>query len=639
VSGADREPGPGPAAAADPEGSGPPVRPAPGPAGYPGIAISLALVTVAVFLPSVWNGFVWDDELNFTANPAYRGLGWRQLAWMATAVHMGHYIPLAWLTFGLDYTLWGMNPAGYHLTNVVLHSVNAVLFYVLSRRVLRRASSLDGPALYAAAGIAALFFAVHPLRAESVAWVTERRDTLSALFFLLTVLAYLAAAEARDRRRRWLLVASVGAYLLALASKSIVMTTPAILVLLDVYPLRRLGPGWRDWFRRPALSVWLEKIPYAVLTLLSAAMAYHAQMVVTTLGTYPWLTRVAAAFFGLWLYVVKTLLPVRLSPLYEIPVPLHPLEPRFLGSFVGVLALTVAALVLRRRWPAGLAVWLFYGIVLAPVSGIAVRAGFQLTADRYSYLAGLGWALLVGGAAGALVRAWRRGALRPWVAGAAVALGVAWFLAMGALTWQQVQVWRSTESLWRHAVAATPECAICRNNLGVSLLRRGAPLEAIEQFREAAAIRPDRSPIYVTNVGLAHAKLGNWDEAVRQYRLVLDGYPDETDVRNALSVALRRQGKPEEALEQLRIGTVVAPNDATAHANLAFALQGDGKFREAAPYFRRAVELRPRATGLRYALVQAYLSSGDRQRARAEYEVLRRLDPQLASRVGAAFGD
>src|SRR2546421_6839236 len=218
--------------------------------------VAIAVITVAVFAPALWYGFVlWDDDRNLLSNPHYRGLGWGQARWAFTSAVMGHWIPVTWLTFGLDYALWGMNAFGYHLTNVLLHAANGVLVYVLALRLLQLTLTAARPGpVRVGAVVAALFFAVHPLRVESVAWVTERRDVLSALFYLLTVLAYLKACAADGpSRRRWRL-ASIGAYALGLLSKSLIMSLPLVLLVLDVYPLRRARGRWR--------VILLEKLPY-----------------------------------------------------------------------------------------------------------------------------------------------------------------------------------------------------------------------------------------------------------------------------------------------------------------------------------------------------------------------------------------
>src|SRR6267378_1919037 len=241
----------------------------------------LALVSFVVFVPALEGGFLnWDDDQNFVDNPNYRGLGVSQLRWMFTTFLMGHYIPLTWMTLGLDYVVWGMNPVGYHLTNLLLHAANAVLFYFMALRLLRASvpgGYADGSwALTLGSGFATLLFAVHPLRAESVAWITERRDVLSGLFYLAAVVAYLrycdGAVPEGSRTRKWYW-ASLGLFVLALLSKAMAVTLPVILLTLDVYPLRRLGGG-RPW--ATSRAVVTEKLPFFVLSLAAGVIALVA---------------------------------------------------------------------------------------------------------------------------------------------------------------------------------------------------------------------------------------------------------------------------------------------------------------------------------------------------------------------------
>src|SRR6267378_561449 len=202
------------------------------------IPLAIVLAVVVVFAVGLRNEFVqWDDPTNLVENPHFRGLAPRNLAWMFTTTLLGHYIPVTWLSFGLDYVLWGMEPAGYHFTNLLLHAANAVLVYWVTKRLLAAARPSASPtALRAGAAVAALFFAIHPLRAESVAWATKRRDVLSGLLFLTSVLTYLRAAGAEGARRRRWLAAAVAAFALAMLAKSIVMTLPLLLIVLDWYP-------------------------------------------------------------------------------------------------------------------------------------------------------------------------------------------------------------------------------------------------------------------------------------------------------------------------------------------------------------------------------------------------------------------
>lgn len=226
----------------------------------------VGLLTVLAFLPTAHNQFVsWDDGQTFLENPHYRGLAWPQLRWMWTTFHMGHYSPLTWMTFGADYVLWGMNPGGYHLTSLLLHAATAVAFYAMVLRILTSAlpDRIDRrQTLWLAAGFAALLFALHPLRVEAVAWVTGRRDALLGLFSVLTVLAYLRSCERTERGRRWYGL-SIALFGCALLSKSMAVSLPVVLLILDVYPLRRLG-GSVGWWSRVARRVYLEKVPFVL---------------------------------------------------------------------------------------------------------------------------------------------------------------------------------------------------------------------------------------------------------------------------------------------------------------------------------------------------------------------------------------
>ena len=372
----------------------------------------IAFLTFLVFLPGVFGDFLlWDDDKNYLDHLSWRGLGPRQLVWMFTSFHMGHYHPLTWLTLGVDYVLWGMNPVGYHLTSLLLHSATAVAFFFVARRLIALGTDdrVGEAALRIGAAGAALLFGVHPLRAESVVWLSERRDTLSGLFYVLSVLAYLRWVDAGGRRR-WYWTA-VTLFACGLLSKALVVTLPVVLVILDVFPLRRLG-GAAGWFGRTAWPVWTEKLPFAVLALAGTVVAFVAR---APLGAAPSIydvdamSRVIISVYGLTFYVWKTLFPFGLSPLYELPSYLYLLAPWLLASYAFVASASVTAVVVRRRWPAFTAAACAYVVTLLPIIGI-VQSGPQITADRYTYLACLGWAIVFGaGLAWLAQRCVRRG--------------------------------------------------------------------------------------------------------------------------------------------------------------------------------------------------------------------------------------
>jgi hypothetical protein len=471
--------------------------------------LAVAIVPCLVFLPAIANGYVWDDHFNFIANRGYRGLGWTHLTWMLTSAHLAHWIPVTWLTLGFDYAMWGMAPAGYHLTSIVFHAANAAIVYLIARRLLRAAAPATPHAvMVAAAAVAALFFSIHPLRVESVAWITERRDVVSGLFFLLALLAYLRAWDPGRRTSRWLAI-SVACFQFGVLSKSIVVTLPVVLLILDVYPLRRLNPSVRTWATPANRRVFLEKLPYVPMIVLGSFVAistFGRDGALTSLERLSLVDRVTMMSYGAFFYVWKTAVPFGLSPLYELSQTISPLAVQFLVANVGTLSLTLLFVALRRRWPAGLAAWLVYLCILTPVSG-AMHNGRHLVADRNTYLACLPWAILVGGALSALLRGRLAGVTgRPMARLASVGIA-GWLLTLAVVSAHQTTIWRDDESLWRHALVMDARCFSCHHNLGTALMAKGMTAEAIEHFNAAVALR-SRSPVPHGALVLAHLASG-----------------------------------------------------------------------------------------------------------------------------------
>jgi tetratricopeptide (TPR) repeat protein len=565
----------------------PGLRP-PYPAWVHWLPLGIALLTFASFLPALHNQLNWDDDVNLVNNPHYRGLGWTQLRWMWTTFHMGHWIPLTWMTLGLDYLLWGMKPLGYHLTSLLLHATTAVVFYSVALRILglaRPAPVEHGhTSLALAAGFAALLFALHPLRVESVAWATERRDVLSGLFYLLALLAYLRACERGEPSRRWYWT-SVALFACALLSKSIAVSLPVVLLILDVYPLRRLGEA-RGWCGEPARRVYVEKIPFVLLAAAASAIAFLALgrlNNMTSLEALSVLGRLAVSAYGLAFYLWKMLVPLNLSPLYELPATVNPSATPFILSYAVVVALTALAVALRRRWPGLPAVWLAYVVILLPVLGI-FHNGPQIAADRYTYLAGLGWAMLAGAG---LLSSWH--AVRLLLPG--FALGV--LVGLGVLTWHQAQVWHDSETLWTHAVAIDPQSSSnAQNNWGAALADQGLPAEAIEHYRQALQIRPDYADAHF-NWGVALAQQGQPAEAIEHYQQALQIKPEYAAAHYNWGNARARQGQPAEAIEHYQQALQIKPDYADAHHNLGVALAQQGRLAEAIEHYQQAVHIKP----------------------------------------------
>ncbi len=516
-----------------------------------GLAFALATAVIASFLPALGNEFVdWDDDLNLTDNAAYRGFSPVHLRWMFTTMHGGHYQPLSWLTFALDHALWGMDPTGYHLTNVALHAANALVVYGLFVALLRAAAETRGAPLHVAAAFGAAFFALHPLRVESVAWASERRDVLSGLFYLLALFAYVRMSRAHAAARAWML-ASLGCLALSLLAKAWGITFPLVLLILDAYPLRRLHTRARH--------VIVEKLPYAVLALAAAVPAFVAQRAVEemrTLAEHGVTARIAQASYGLIFYLGKTVLPLHLSPAYLLEPALDPTAPRYALSVIAVGAVTGGLIALRRRWPWALAAWACYAVILAPVLGFA-QTGPQLVADRYTYLACLPWALLL--AAGWL----RLREIRPQPGLERVGIGVATILvvALGVLTFRQTLRWRDSETLWTHVLAVDPRNYVAYTNRGWA---RTDPDAAIADYSAAIAVNP--------RYYLAHFNRGN---------------------------ALHARGDFAGAIADFTTAITLLPRDPKAYYNRGWSREARGEWADAAADYARALEMAP--VGWRWA--------------------------------------
>ena len=607
--------------------SHPPGRPASGsPTARAALAV-LAIVFLA-FLPTLRHEFVdWDDTDNFVRNQNYRGLGSDQIRWMFTTFHMGHFQPLTWLTLGFDYT-WaqaflgdGMDARAYHATNTLLHALNAFLFVFVARRLLALAplTRAARPApLVLAAAFAGLLFGVHPLRVESVAWVTERRDLLSSFFFLAAVLAYLRFAGAgRHHDRRWLAL-TFAAFVLGLLSKVSVVVLPIALLVLDWYPLGRMRP-------RTIRRAVYEKIPFLALSLifgLVAAIGQARNHWLYPLAEHPLPARIAQSFYGLVFYIMKTIAPVGLLPIYEMRFPVNPFEPRFIAAAAVVLAAALLLVRYRRRVPSLVAAALVYAVVLAPVIGIA-QNGSQIVADRYSYLACLGWAVVAAG--GALALALRRPPLaRPLAAAALVVV-----VGLSVLTWRQCLVWRSTESLWTYTAARAPESSIARNGYGYVLLSQGRITEAIPHLRQAVAIQPSNEKAHA-NLWRALRRSGDEEALIAAYRESIRLRPTLSDAHFNLGNALVRRNEVDTAIRSYEEAVRLRPDVASYHGALAKAYHEIGDLAGAERENRRALELDPRLAIARVNLAITLRAAGRLPEGIAELERTLSIEPAHA---------
>ncbi len=528
----------------------------------------VGVAALLVFLPVLELGFHWDDADLLLNNPYYRGLDLSRLKWMWTTTHMGHYVPLAWMSLALDHALWGLRPGGYHLTNLLLHALNAVLFCFLAARLLKPRTDEEKEILPWAAAWAALLFAVHPLRVESVAWITERRGLLSGAFCFASVLCYLRAFDGPASPRKGL-AASFVFFILAALSKEIVMVLPLALLALDVYPLGRLDRADGRAFRQ---ALWEKRWFFLVggLAAAAGALAQIHQNIALPFGHYGLTARLAQTVHSLFFYARKTFFPDGLSPLYEVSA--APVGALWAAGGLVLAGLTAALWVLRRRWPGLLALWASYLVFLAPVSGV-LQSGPQATADRYSYLSCLGWAALMGVG---FLRAWKAGPASrvKRIALSLTALGV--LTAMGLLTRQQLALWRSPEALWSRAVEVNPHSRVARLNLGLVLSGEGRWPEAADQFREILRVEPtDARAMY--NLGVALHRLGRKKEAADYYRRTLWIDPRFGEAHNNLGRLLEEAGDLKGASDHYRRALEIYPGSEVVRQNLQRALDRGGR--------------------------------------------------------------
>lgn len=625
-------------------------------------ALGVVAAVAVAFQPALGAQFLsFDDPENLTRNHAFRGLGAAQLDWMLRTGHMGHYQPLSWLSLALDWARGGGLPSGeldptpFHATNLALHGLGALCVGLLARELLgARAGALAG------ATAAALCFAVHPMRVESVAWVTERRDVLSAPLLLLCLWAWLrrGAVEPPARARAWAgaalalaaaglclasldlsrpgrldfgtlgpvgFAASIAAWcasvallgrgagarafalaaaclLASLAAKAWGIVVPALLVILDVWPLAR---------RRRTLALLLEKAPFAALALVFGVLASWAQSsqvaTMKSLAEHGLVERAAQGAYGLCYYAWRHVLPRDLSPIYDLPETLSLAEPRFLLALVAVAAAAAALFALRRRAPWAAAAALAYAAILSPVLGV-LQSGPQLVADRYGYLASVPLALLAGGPAARLAAAPRT---RPFALAGAAAVLLAAILATRA----QARLWTSSQALWEHAVAVQPQSPLARLSLG-SVHLEAAGLEsdpsarralldgARAEFEQGLALR--REPRLVANLALVEGSLAELEpERAAEHRARALEYSAESlhlaEARGAVEIELR--------------------------LNHATHLFNAGRAAEALPILQTVARLRPRLVIARERYGIALLSAGRLEEAQAEFEAVLALEP------------
>ena len=530
----------------------------------------LLLAVALVFSQTVRFEFVnFDDHVYVYENlHIQNGVTPQGFVWTLTSFYAANWHPLTWLSHMLDVQCYGLWAGGHHLTNVLLHALSVSVLFLVLRQMTGR--------LWPSALVAALF-AIHPLHVESVAWVAERKDVMSGLFFVLTLAAYLGYVGRPFSVLRYLLV--VLCFTLGLLSKPMLVTLPLVLLLLDYWPLgrwNRLGPvPWR---------VLVEKVPLLLLAAASCVATVTAQTsAMTTLEKLPFADRAANALLSYVAYLGQSLCPTSLAVFYP-----HPKDALSWwiagGSLLLLVSVSIVVAMWRQSRPYLLVGWLWYLGMLVPVIGL-VQVGSQARADRYMYLPLVGPSLAL---AWATMELAGNSLVRRWLC------GTAWLLVLVSLTglaWQQASTWRDSESLWTHTLSVTTRNAPAHNNLAVALAGRGQVDSAIAHYQKALEIKPDHAPAH-NNLALLLAGRGQIDSAMVHYQEALEIKPDYAEAHNNLAAALAGRGQVDSAITHYQKALEIKPNYAEAHYNLGVVLAGCGQVDSAIAHYQKALEIK-----------------------------------------------
>ena len=593
------------------------------------IYLLLALVTIAVFWQVGNFDLINYDDWDYVRDNEYvnTGLSWENIVWAFTKSYASNWHPLTWLSHMLDCQLFGMDPGGHHLTNLFLHVANTLLLFA----VLSRMTGAVWRSVFVAAA-----FALHPLHIESVAWVAERKDVLSTLFWILTMGAYLGYVN-RPNKSRYVLVLVV--FGLGLMAKPMLVTLPLILLLLDYWPLGRFqktshhkNAGQdRKKIRRHLL---LEKIPFFALSAGSSVITFFAQKEggsVMAINIIPVGLRIANAIISYAKYIGKMIWPSRLAVFY----PHHGNRlPLWMVVLVAMLLFAISIWVIKLAKKRGyLAVgWFWYIITLLPVIGI-VQVGSQAMADRYTYVPLTGIFIIIAWAGAELT------AKLPYRKIVLTVLSVTIFSAMAVASRLQVRHWRDSMTIFEHALEVTSDNIIAHSCLVKPLYEQGKIDQALIHGYEALRINPNDFQVHI-NLGVILAERGKLEQTIKHYQESIRLRPDNAKVYNGIGLALDRQGKLDSAVAYFNKALQIDPEFAKAHCNLGYALTRQGKFDKAVEHYTRAIQITPEVPVIYKHLADVLIQQGKIAEAIEQYQQVLRLRPdnaQVYNDMGIVF--
>jgi protein O-mannosyl-transferase len=570
------------------------------------LALSVAMLTVIVYLPALQNNFVtWDDPDYVYENPNIRSFDAKFIKWAFLKFYFAYWHPLTTVSYALDYAIWGLNPFGYHLTNVVLHGLNAFLVVILVMRLmdiglLRRKTGNYSEKISTTAGVATgILFGLHPIHVESVAWISERKDVLCAFFFLSSLLAYIkyATAEKKDdsvipfENKKYLFTLLL--FVLSLLSKPMAVTLPIVLLILDWFPLGRLE---KHTFNK----VSMEKLPFIFLSFGVSIIIYWAQLsggAVTSLTVVPLFPRILVGLKAVVGYLEKMLLPVNLIPFYPYPeghaITLSSYEyfvPLLLFAGITAACFIVAYTKRKKIW---LALWLYYIVTLLPVLGI-VKVGAQAMADRYTYLPSLGPFFLLG-LAMSLIRDKLTSSNDYRIVKRAVfaVIGGLVIISLSHVTLEQIHIWKNGATLWGKEIEIEPGVELAYSNRGKYYTEVALFDKALTDFNQAVLLNP-RSPKNYYNRGSCYMKLRLYEDARRDLTQAIFLSPVPMfEYYNNRAIVYAKMGYLQEALADYTQAINLKPGEADPYYNRGNAYARTGFYQAALSDYTRAIELSP----------------------------------------------
>ncbi|HTP03936.1 MAG TPA: tetratricopeptide repeat protein [Nitrospirota bacterium] len=611
------------------------------------LAAIVSLITFVVYLSSLHHEFVeWDDAQYVVENLHIRSINFAFIKWAFADFHAGNWHPLTWISHSIDYAIWGLNPLGHHLTNVILHAVNTFvvvlliigLLDTLKESTIKKGLSefLHERMILITGGVTGLLFGLHPLHVESVAWVAERKDLLCALFFLLSITLYTKyvnsinnepAQEKSSLRffNKQYFIAFVF-FILALLSKPMAVTLPFVLLILDWYPFKRIRS--LKTFR----AAFIEKIPLIALSLISSVLTVLAQRAggaLVTVESAPLSTRVLVGAGSLIAYLWKMIWPLNLIPFYPYPTDVSLLSLEYLVKIVVVIGITIICIVSTKKQRLWLSVWSYYVITLIPVIGI-VQVGRQAMADRYTYLPSLGPFLIIG-----LGVAWavsKMDTLPQWgliIKLLGVAISIFVFVSLSYLTFRQIGIWNNSIRLWSYVIGKHPERVhLVYYFRGLAFLNTDQTDKAIEDFDMAIDLDPYFGDAFL-NRGTAFEKKGMFEKAIENFGKAIALRPSYEAYFNR-GITFEKMGMLDKAIADYDKAIALNPSRYEAYHAAAKLYGKAGLFDKAKEYFSSYIAINPKHAESYNNRGLAYVYLGQNDRALEDFNTAIALDQNIA---------